>query len=61
MNRIGSVHGVVGLCTALAAPLLLAACSEEHVAETRQGHAPAAQTQTVPPALSMGGVEQTTA
>src|SRR5438034_9386920 len=60
MNRIGSVHGVVGLCTALAAPLILDACSEDHVAETRQGHTPAAQTQTVPPALSMGGAKSVT-
>jgi hypothetical protein len=52
--------GVIGLCTALAAPLIVGACSENHVADSPQAHAPAAQTQTVPPSLSMGGAKSVT-
>jgi hypothetical protein len=60
---IASAAGVIGLCAALAAPLIVVACGKNgksNVADSPQAHAPAAQTQTAPPSLSMGGAKSVT-
>jgi hypothetical protein len=57
MKPIGTAPGIVGLCTALAVPLIVIARNETRMG---QAQAPTAQTQTVPPSLPMGGAKSVT-
>ena len=57
MKRIGTIPGVIGLCTALAVPLIVLARDETR---TGQAQAPTGQAQTAPPSLPMGGAKSVT-
>jgi hypothetical protein len=57
MKPIGTAPRIIGLCAALAVPLIGIARDE---IRTGQAQAPTAQTQTVPPSLPMGGAKSVT-
>ena len=57
MKRIGTIPGIIGLCTTLAVPLIVVARDETR---TDQAQTPTPPPQTAPPSLPMGGAKSVT-